>query len=68
MKASKKFEIYSPLIRKGGIIAFHDIVPSPHERVGGMPEFWSNIKSKYRHLEIVNDWSQDGYRIGIIFV
>ncbi|MEM2465500.1 MAG: class I SAM-dependent methyltransferase [Candidatus Bathyarchaeia archaeon] len=25
----KDFETYSPLVRKGGIIAFHDIVPAP---------------------------------------
>jgi predicted O-methyltransferase YrrM len=23
----KDFEMYSPLVRKGGIIAFHDIIP-----------------------------------------
>ena len=25
------FEMYRPLVRKGGIIAFHDIVPHPPE-------------------------------------
>jgi len=28
------FEMYSPLVRRGGIIAFHDIVPGPPENVG----------------------------------
>jgi cephalosporin hydroxylase len=61
------FEIYSPLVKKGGIIAFHDIVPGPPEAVGGVPRFWAEIKHKYRCVELVNDWSQNGYGIGVIF-
>jgi predicted O-methyltransferase YrrM len=64
----RDFEMYSPLARKGGIIAFHDIVPGPYENVGGVPEFWSQIKTKYEHLEIVKDSNQRGFGIGIIFV
>ncbi|MEM4674909.1 MAG: class I SAM-dependent methyltransferase, partial [Nitrososphaerota archaeon] len=37
----RDFEIYSPLVRRGGIIAFHDIVPGPPENVGGVPTFWN---------------------------
>jgi hypothetical protein len=61
------FEIYSPLVKKGGITAFHDIVPGPPEAVGGVPRFWAEIKHKYRCVELVNDWSQNGYGIGVIF-
>jgi cephalosporin hydroxylase len=61
------FEIYSPLVKKGGIIAFHDIVPGPPEAVGGVPRFWAEIKHKYRCVELVSDWSQNGYGIGVIF-
>jgi len=40
--------MYSPLVRKGGIIAFHDIVPDYFTRygiitssaTGGVPRFW----------------------------
>jgi hypothetical protein len=55
-------------VREGGIIAFHDIVPGPPENVGGVPEFWNQIKAKYEHLEIVRDWSQGGFGIGVLFV
>jgi len=61
------FEMYSPLVKKGGIIAFHDIVPGPPEAVGGVPKFWAEIKHKCRCVELVNDWSQNGYGIGVIF-
>jgi cephalosporin hydroxylase len=46
----RDFEMYSPLVREGGIVAFHDIVPGPPENVGGVPEFWNQIKTRYRHL------------------
>ncbi|MEM2196980.1 MAG: class I SAM-dependent methyltransferase [Sulfolobales archaeon] len=64
----KDFEIYSPLVRKGGIIAFHDIVPGPPERVGGVPTFWNEIKQNFTYNEIVKDWQQGGCGIGVIYV
>jgi cephalosporin hydroxylase len=72
----KDFEMYSPLVRKGGIIAFHDIIPDYHTRygiktsswAGEVYKFWNEIKGKYEHLEIVKDRNQDGYGIGVLFV
>jgi len=64
----KDFEMYSPLVRKGGIIAFHDIVPGPPENVGEVPTFWNEIKQNFTYKEIVKDWRQGGYRIGVIYV
>ena len=64
----RDFEMYSPLVRKGGIIAFHDIVPGPPEKVGGVPKFWQEIKHKFKHIEIVKDWGQGGYGIGVLYV
>lgn len=52
--------MYSPLVQRGGIIAFHDIVPGPPELVGGVPKFWSELKQEYgvdRVIEIVRDWN-----------
>jgi len=63
----KDFEMYSPLMREGGIITFHDIVPGPSENVGGVPEFWRRVKDNYESEEIVNDWSQRGCGVGIIY-
>jgi len=68
----KDFEIYSPLVREGGIIALHDIVPGPEELVGGVPIFWNEVKqglkdrSNIRVLEVVKDWNQGGYGIGVV--
>jgi len=72
----KDFEMYSLLVRKGGIIAFHDIIPDYYTKYGiktyswsgGVPKFWNEVKEKYEHLEIVKDRSQDGAGIGVLFV
>ena len=63
----KDFEMYSPLVRKGGIIAFHDICPGLESKVGGVPGFWQAIKQNFDYKEIVQDWNQGGYGIGIIY-
>jgi len=68
----KDFEMYSPLVRKGGIIAFHDIIPDYYTKygiktsswAGEVYKFWNEVKEKYEHLEIVKDRSQDGAGIG----
>jgi predicted O-methyltransferase YrrM len=64
------FDMYSPLVRKGGIIAFHDIVPGGWESVGGVPQFWNEVKNYYRdkQKEIVQDRSQGGFGIGLLYV
>ena len=62
------FEMYGRLVRKGGIIAFHDICIGPEENVGEVPRFWHEIRDKYKRLEIVKDWNQGGYGIGVIYV
>ena len=66
----RDFEMYSPLVRKGGVIALHDIVPGSQELVGGVPRFWKELKKGLRTnkvIEIVKDWNQGGYGIGLIF-
>ena len=57
-------EMYSPLVRVGGLIGFHDIVPGPEADVGGVPRLWEEIKARVQTNEIVEDWHQGGYGIG----
>ncbi len=64
----RDYEMYSPLVRSGGIIAFHDILekqPIPGNQVF---YFWDNIKKSTKTEEFVKDYSQTGYGIGIIHV
>ena len=60
--------MYSPLVRKGGVIAFHDIVEHPPETGCEVSMFWNEIKHSYKYLEIVKDWRQNWAGIGVIFV
>lgn len=64
----KDFELYAPLVKKNGLIAFHDIVQGSPKNVGGVPIFWNQLKEKHKHVEIVKDWNQGGYGIGVIYI
>jgi predicted O-methyltransferase YrrM len=64
----RDFEIYAPMVRKGGLVAFHDIVEGPIEAVGGVPQFWKEIKRQYRHIEIIHDPRQGGCGLGLLYV
>jgi cephalosporin hydroxylase len=60
------FQLYSPLVRAGGWIAFHDIVPGREDLGGGVPDFWKELKTHHSAREIVEDWTQGAYGIGLI--
>lgn len=46
------WEMYSPLVRSGGIVVFHDIVP--HDFVGcDVDIFWNELKGDYKHEEFI---------------
>jgi hypothetical protein len=58
------YNMYSPLVRQGGIIGFHDI---GEKEEGGGSRFWSEIKTKYKHKEILMDKTQQK-GIGLLYV
>jgi cephalosporin hydroxylase len=61
------FELYSPLVRKGGVVAFHDVVP--HENSScKVDKFWNEIKLKYRHDEFIDDPQQRCYGVGVLYI
>jgi cephalosporin hydroxylase len=68
------FVNYSPLVRPGGLIVLHDIIPDFGARfgkptgsyTGGVPVFWKQIKAQYRTSELIEDPDQDGYGIGVV--
>ena len=57
---------YAPLVRDGGLIVFHDIAPGDENDVGGVPRFWQELKGRIDVDEIVEDWSQGGFGIGVV--
>jgi hypothetical protein len=64
----RDFLTFGPLVRVGGVIAVHDIVPGPEERVGDVPRFWKVVKTAYETRELVDDWGQGGWGIGVVVV
>jgi predicted O-methyltransferase YrrM len=64
------FADYAPLVRSGGLVAFHDIVPSgadKHGDPGGVPGFWRELKTRYPDAtELVEDWDWGSCGIGVI--
>lgn len=61
----KDFEYYSPYVKAGGIIVFHDIVEGP--MAGGVHALWMELKKQHRHREFVEDWTQGSCGIGILW-
>jgi predicted O-methyltransferase YrrM len=64
----KDFNLYAALVRPGGLIAFHDIVPGDEELVGGVPRFWEELKRSRETTELVESWDQGAYGIGVLRV
>ena len=64
----KDYEMYSPLVRKGGLIAFHDIVEKQPTPMNQVFYFWEKLKPTVKYEEFVNDHKQTGFGIGLVHV
>ena len=45
------FEMYSPLVRAGGLVGFHDTLPHTKAQHCHVDQFWNEIKLVYPHRE-----------------
>lgn len=63
------FEMYSPLVKDGGLIVFHDIKDTQHHRNLIPPcmvgPFWNEIKDEYKHYEFCDN-SENWGGIGVL--
>ena len=64
----RDFNLYKGLVKKGGLIAFHDIVRHPPETGCEVHKFWKEVKKKHEHEEIIADRNQGWAGIGVITV
>jgi predicted O-methyltransferase YrrM len=72
------YEMYELLVRDGGVIAFHDIVPTPAEgprprndldlQGGEVPQFWAELREQQEVVEFVEDWESGRFGIGAVRV
>jgi predicted O-methyltransferase YrrM len=60
--------VYRELVRAGGLIAFHDIVPYPPrpESVGGVPDFWRELEAEGGTWSFVDPAGEGGFGIGLV--
>jgi predicted O-methyltransferase YrrM len=76
---ARDFEMYAPLVSPTGLIGFHDIIPglSIPDRfrdrhgddiscVGDVPRFWQELRARVPTTELVADWDQGRFGIGLV--
>ena len=60
---ARDYEMYSPLVRSGGVIAVHDIDAT----AGGVPAFWRSLRERETTVEFVDRaHAPHGLGIGVI--
>lgn len=64
----RDFEMYSHLVRKGGIIALHDIAVHPPEQHCNVNLFWDELKKTHKTKEFIENKEQGWGGIGVVFV
>ena len=61
----RDFELYLPLVAKGGMVALHDIHPRPEEPRIEVWRFWEELRARYPEATEWIDDSPQGRPIGI---
>ena len=66
----RDYEMYSPLVAPGGLVAFHDVLPHTNEPTCEVDRFWRELKAlPLKTRELVGDTSQEPRwgGIGLVF-
>lgn len=64
--AKKDYQMYSPLVRKGGAIALHDICNHPFVPTCKVDQLWHEVKKGKKHIEMIDADVQTWGGIGVI--
>jgi predicted O-methyltransferase YrrM len=62
------FELYSGLVRSGGVVVFHDILERHGSSRCEVSRFWQEIRGRHGYREIVADRNQDWAGIGVLYL
>jgi predicted O-methyltransferase YrrM len=64
------YRMYAPLVRSGGLIALHDVLPGRAED-GDVNRFWNEVRDRHRHEEFADpddlSWRGPWGGIGVLF-
>ena len=67
----RDFELYAPLVRQGGLIAFHDILPHPQQPLCQVDKLWNELKDRHDYAEFLDpreDWGAGQWGgVGVLF-
>jgi predicted O-methyltransferase YrrM len=67
----KDWNLYAPLVKKNGLIAFHDILFHPIIPKSKVDRLWNEIKRQYRNREFIDKYDDRGWGqwggIGVIY-
>lgn len=59
---------YGELVRPGGLVALHDIVPNSADSTFGVADFWREVRAPFDVEEYIDNPSQCGAGIGCVRV
>ncbi len=62
------FELWSPLVRSGGLVIFHDIVPHTQVADCEVDRLWGELKLRYAHKEFIHESAQGWAGIGVLIL
>lgn len=60
------YDMYSPLVKPGGLVAFHDIALHPPVLDCHVDEFWNELKQGREHWEFIENPQQGICGIGVV--
>jgi cephalosporin hydroxylase len=67
----RDFELYSPFVRAGGLIVFHDVLKNQLDSRCGVDRFWGEVKQGRRTAEFLDPYDDRGLGqwggIGVLF-
>lgn len=70
-RVKKDWRLYAPLVKKNGLIVFHDILFHPKVPQCKVDRLWKEIKKQYRHREFIDKYDDRGWGqwggIGVIY-
>jgi predicted O-methyltransferase YrrM len=66
--ARQDYSDYAPLVRAGGIVAFHDICSDPAQPDLEVPRLWEDLRTACASEELIQDRGQAGYGLGLLYL
>ena len=63
---SRDFDMYSPLVRSGGAVAFHDVAEHPPASGCRVRDYWNDIRRQYPSREFIHHPPLHRFGIGVL--